>query len=200
MSDLWNSARQALGYMYSAKRGPTMRRPRWNDASASTGHGKWDHVLVGALLYGGLEVEPGSELDEEIWTWALDREAVASPRVRDIVQRLTQLMDEHDMLADQVPDRAAFVVWTYHEGKPGRRMRDALELAAVALQHALMPGPRPSAEVKAELVALGFSPRTITRALERAGVLPSRTATVPARTLWSLGSTAERHAAGSPAP
>lgn len=133
MSALWGSARQALGYMYSARRGPSLRQPRYTDAPGTTGHGKWDHVLVAALLYGdpdtpggetGLGVEPGSELDEALWTWALDRTASAGPEVLEVVAGLTRLMEEHSLRAKvHVPERGDFVRWTYEDGTRGLRMR-----------------------------------------------------------------------------
>lgn len=129
MSDLWNSPRQALGYYYSARKGPTWRQPRYTNTSASTGHHHLDHVMVGAILHGpesegGCGVEPGSDIDDELEEWALDRDALASDRVRDVLELLNQRLREHGLKSEvPVPDRGMFVRWVYEDGTSGLRMR-----------------------------------------------------------------------------
>lgn len=65
--------------------------------------------------------------------------------------------------------------------------RTSTSRAAAQIRRALANGPRPSAEVKRDLVARhGFAKRTIDRAASSAGIVITRTPTVPPRTEWAL--------------
>ena len=108
MSDTWGSARQALAYMFSCRRGPQLRQPRYTNAPASTGHHHLDHVLISALVYGDISagcigLEAGSELEFELLEWAMarpdERDDAPSASVADVVTSLRELLDQHGMRA-----------------------------------------------------------------------------------------------------
>lgn len=98
----FGSPREALGYLYRCQDGPGMARPRWSDAPRRTDRVCWDHVQVGALLYGPRAkgmcgVVRGGLVDRELRLWALTPGAPRSPRVRNVVIRLRKLMREHGL-------------------------------------------------------------------------------------------------------
>lgn len=133
MSDTWGSARQALAYMFSCRRGPQLRQPRYTNAPGSTGHHHLDHVLIGALVYGdissgGIGVEPGSELDAELQDWALsaDRDVVhLGDNALDVLAELRELLDRHGLRARPTcPEPSQFYRFEHPDGtRSGLRMR-----------------------------------------------------------------------------
>jgi hypothetical protein len=134
VSDTWGSARQALAYMFSCRRGPQLRQPRYTNAPGSTGHHHLDHVLIGALVYGpmsegGCGVEPGDELEWELLEWAMsrpnERDDAPSAQVLDVLTHLRELLDEHGLRARPTcPEPSDFVRYVYPDGTRGLRMRD----------------------------------------------------------------------------
>ena len=121
MSAIFGSARAALAYLYSCRRGPQLARPKYNDCPPSTGHSHWDHVLVGALLYGDLSdgkcgIEPGGDLDARLQEWALDRDARMDDDVADVVAQLGRLLTDADMRPAQVEVPRVFR-WTEDDGR-----------------------------------------------------------------------------------
>ncbi len=95
---IFGSPRQALGYLYAAQRGPQLARPRYHDAPPSTDRTCWDHVEIGALLYGPRRegycgVTQGSALDLELRAWAThEAGAERTNQVRAIERRLRGLL------------------------------------------------------------------------------------------------------------
>jgi hypothetical protein len=131
VSDLWGSARQSLAYMFSCRRGPALKQPRYSTTSPSTGHHHLDHVLVGSLLYGDIAegcigVVPGDDLDEELRDWVTDRDAEPSDRVREVVSMLRQLLEQHGLTSRPTcPQPSEFYRFTNPDGtRSGLRMRD----------------------------------------------------------------------------
>lgn len=139
MSAQFDSPRQALAYHFSCRRGPAMARSRGSDQVASTGHGTWDAPIIGALLYGpspgrvdpttgawgeGCGVEPDSELDDELQDWALGYGVELSPRAREVVRRLRELMEQHGVKPISEPARAADLDrWTDPEGRTWSKLK-----------------------------------------------------------------------------
>lgn len=99
---IFGSPRQALAYLYAAQRGPQLAQPRYHDAPPSTDRSCWDHVEIGALLYGprrtgGCGVVQGSPLDVELRTWATERGTGRSDQVRAIERRMRGLLRNHGL-------------------------------------------------------------------------------------------------------
>lgn len=88
--------------MYAAKRGPTLSRPKWDDAPRGTGRSSWDHVEIAALLYGPREegccgVVRGSDLDRELHTWAMLHGHARTREVEAVEKRLRRRLREHGL-------------------------------------------------------------------------------------------------------
>lgn len=93
----FGSPREALAYLYAAQRGPQLARPKYHDAPPSTDRSCWDHVEIGAMLYGprraGLcGVPQGSSLDLELRQWATERGTPRSAQVRAIERRMRDVL------------------------------------------------------------------------------------------------------------
>jgi hypothetical protein len=138
VSDQFDSPRQALAYAYKCMLGPQVTPA--GTAARSTDGTPWDAPLVRALLYGpnpgrvdettglwgeGCGVKPGSELDCELYGWAMGHEGQGlSPRARDVVRRLVKLMEAHGVKPEREPVQASDVFrWTDPEGRTWASLR-----------------------------------------------------------------------------
>jgi hypothetical protein len=88
--------------MYAAKRGPTLSRPKWDDAPRGTGRSSWDHVEIAALLYGPREegccgVERDSVLDCEVRAWATNPGMARTREVRAVEVRMRRRLRAHGL-------------------------------------------------------------------------------------------------------
>lgn len=100
---IFASPRQAIAYLYAHHRGPTLARPKWNDAPGDTSRSHWDGSMIGAMLrgprdLGGCGVEPDSPLDLELRHWATTAGAPRSEAVRAIERRMRAILRAHGVM------------------------------------------------------------------------------------------------------
>lgn len=96
----FGSPREALAYMYRCHAGPQLARMRTE--ARDTSRTCWDHVAVGALLYGPRSegccgVERGSALDLELQAWALTTGAERTGAVLAVERRLRRALRAHGL-------------------------------------------------------------------------------------------------------
>lgn len=122
---IFGSPRQALAYLYAHHRGPTLARPRYDDAPGDTGRSHWDGPAVGALLYGpretgGCGIVPGGEDDLELRRWAttrdLDSAALRTLLVLRVERRLRAALRHHGMMTTR-RQLARVRRYTYEDGQ-----------------------------------------------------------------------------------
>lgn len=139
------SPRQALAYLFAAQQGPGMARPKHHDApTRDTGRSHWDHVMVGAMLYGrrilgNCGVVQGSHLDAKLRLWATQRGAIErDDQILAIERRMRALLRAHGMMATQRRFRARRELDT-GDGTPTLRAIgfDAGESACATVQNVL---------------------------------------------------------------
>lgn len=100
---IFHSPRQALAYLFAAQRGPGMARPSYGRVPRDTGRHHFDHVELGAYLYGPRNkgmcgVVMGSHLDTALREWATERGTHRSDQVRAIERRLRCLLRAHGVM------------------------------------------------------------------------------------------------------
>jgi len=100
---IFHSPRQALAYLFAAQRGPGLARPSYGIVPRDTGRHHFDHVELGAYLYGPRKlgmcgVTMGSPLDIELREWATERGVHRTDQVRAIERRLRCLLRAHGVM------------------------------------------------------------------------------------------------------
>lgn len=121
---IFHSPRQALAYLFAAQRGPGLARPSYGIVPRDTGRHHFDHVELGAYLYGPRKlgmcgVTMGSPLDIELREWATERGVHRTDQVRAIERRLRCLLRAHGVM----PVRRRFKAHRYdcQDGSPQLR-------------------------------------------------------------------------------
>lgn len=105
MRDIFRSPREAIAYMYAARRGPSIRGMPTDDAPREQ-HDKWTHVIISAIIYGPADadccaIEYDSPEEAELIRWATERGAPRTSAVLRIERHMRRRLRELEMMPSQ---------------------------------------------------------------------------------------------------